>query len=59
MTAMFYLEPLDIMNLDFRDQIQIDNSYWRINEIKGLQSIQGTIDQGGTVQGHREGAIES
>jgi hypothetical protein len=34
MTAMFYLEPLDIMNLDFRDQIQIDNSYWRINEIK-------------------------
>ena len=34
MTAMFYLEPLDIMNLDFRDQIQIDNSYWRINEVK-------------------------
>ena len=34
MTAMFYLEPLDIMNLDFRDQIQVDNSYWRINEIK-------------------------
>jgi hypothetical protein len=34
MTSMFYLEPLDIMNLDFRDQIQIDNSYWRINEIK-------------------------
>ena len=34
MTAMFYLEPLDIMNLDFREQIQIDNSYWRINEIK-------------------------
>jgi hypothetical protein len=34
MTAMFYLEPLDILNLDFRDQIQIDNSYWRINEVK-------------------------
>lgn len=34
MTAMFYLEPLDILNLDFRDQIQVDNSYWRINEVK-------------------------
>jgi len=33
LTAYFYLEPLDIHKLDFRDQIIIDNSYWRINRI--------------------------
>lgn len=33
LTAYFYLEPLDILKLDFRDQIVIDNSYWRINRI--------------------------
>ena len=33
LTAYLYLEPLDIHQLDFRDQIVIDNSYWRINRI--------------------------
>ena len=33
MTAMFYLEPIDINKLDFRDQIVIDNSYWRLNKV--------------------------
>jgi hypothetical protein len=33
MKAYFYLEPQDINKLDFRDQIIIDNSYWRINKI--------------------------
>jgi hypothetical protein len=33
MTAMFYLEPTDINTLDFRDQIIIDNSYWRLNKV--------------------------
>jgi hypothetical protein len=31
--AEFYLTPWDIEKLDFRDQILIDNSYWRINKI--------------------------
>ena len=29
----FYLTPWDISKLDFRDQIIVDNSYWRINKI--------------------------
>ena len=33
LTAYLYLEPLDIHKLDFRDQIVIDNSFWRINKI--------------------------
>ena len=33
MTALFYLEPTDINKLDFRDQIVIDNSYWRLNKV--------------------------
>jgi len=32
-TAYFYLTPSDIHKLDFRDQILIDNSYWRINRV--------------------------
>jgi hypothetical protein len=33
MTGLFYLEPTDINKLDFRDQIVIDNSYWRLNKV--------------------------
>jgi hypothetical protein len=33
MTAYFYLTPLDIQKLDFRDQILIDNSFWRLNKV--------------------------
>ncbi len=33
MTGMFYLTPWDIAKLDFRDQILIDNAYWRINKV--------------------------
>ena len=33
MTAYFTLSPIDIHRLDFRDQILIDNSYWRINKV--------------------------
>jgi hypothetical protein len=33
MKAQFYLEPTDINKLDFRDQIVIDNAYWRLNKI--------------------------
>ena len=29
----FYLNPLDIQRLDFRDQIVVDNAYWRINKV--------------------------
>lgn len=33
LTAMFHLLPTDINQLDFRDQIVIDNSYWRLNKV--------------------------
>ena len=33
MTGEFYLTPFDIQKLDFRDQILIDNSYWRLNKV--------------------------
>lgn len=33
LTAEFYLTPWDIAKLDFRDQIIVDNSYWRINKV--------------------------
>jgi hypothetical protein len=33
MTALFYLDPTDINTLDFRDQIVIDNAYWRLNKV--------------------------
>ena len=29
----FYLTPWDIAKLDFRDQILVDNAYWRLNKI--------------------------
>jgi hypothetical protein len=32
-TGEFYLTPWDIDKLDFRDQIIVDNSYWRINKV--------------------------
>jgi len=34
LTGEFYLTSWDISKLDFRDQILIDNGYWRINNIK-------------------------
>ena len=37
--ASFYLTPKDIAELDFRDIILIDNSYWRINKIKDYDPI--------------------
>lgn len=33
LTGYFNLLPTDINKLDFRDQIIIDNSYWRINKV--------------------------
>lgn len=33
MTAYFYLETIDILKLDFRDTIMIDNQYWRLNRV--------------------------
>lgn len=33
LTAYFNLSPIDINKLDFRDQIIIDNSYWRLNKV--------------------------
>ncbi len=33
LTGMFNLTPWDISKLDFRDQILIDNSYWRLNKV--------------------------
>lgn len=32
-TGYFYLDSVDINQLDFRDQIIVDNSYWRINKV--------------------------
>jgi len=32
-TGEFYLTPWDLQKLDFRDQIIIDNCYWRLNKI--------------------------
>ena len=32
-TGEFYLNPWDIEKLDFRDQILIDNCYWRLNRV--------------------------
>jgi hypothetical protein len=37
--AKFVLKPKDIADLDFRDIILIDNSYWRINNIKDYNPI--------------------
>lgn len=34
LSGEFYLDPWDLQKLDFRDQIIIDNAYWRINNIK-------------------------
>lgn len=33
LTAMFRLDSFDINTLDFRNQILIDNGYWRLNKI--------------------------
>jgi hypothetical protein len=33
MTAEFFLTPWDIAKLDFRDQILVDNCYWRMNKV--------------------------
>jgi hypothetical protein len=33
LTAEFYLTPWDIAKLDFRDQILVDNCYWRLNRV--------------------------
>lgn len=33
LTGYFNLSPIDINQLDFRDQIIIDNSYWRLNKV--------------------------
>lgn len=33
LTGEFYLTSWDISKLDFRDQIIVDNSYWRINKV--------------------------
>jgi len=32
-TGEFYLDPWDMQKLDFRDQIIIDNCYWRLNRV--------------------------
>ena len=34
MTGEFYLDASDIHKLDFRDQILIDNAYWRLNKVR-------------------------
>jgi len=33
MEGHFYLDAFDIEKLDFRDQILIDNTYWRLNKV--------------------------
>lgn len=33
LTGEFYLDPWDLQKLDFRDQIIIDNCYWRLNRV--------------------------
>jgi hypothetical protein len=33
LSASFYLDAWDIAKLDFRDQILLDNSYWRLNKV--------------------------
>jgi hypothetical protein len=33
LTAEFYLDAWDIAKLDFRDQILLENSYWRLNQV--------------------------
>lgn len=39
----FYLTPWDIAKLDFRDQILVDNSYWRINKINDYNPFKDTL----------------
>lgn len=39
MTAYMYLTPFDIGKLDFRDQILIDNTYWRLNKINDYNPL--------------------
>lgn len=33
MVAYFHLKPIDVLKLDFRDIIQIDGVYWRLNRV--------------------------
>ena len=41
----FYLEPMDIHNLDFRDTIVIDNSLWRINNIENYNPFKESLSR--------------
>ena len=43
LTAQFYLDPIDIHKLDFRDQIVIDNSIWRINKIENFNPFNESV----------------
>ena len=43
MVAYFVLSPLDIQKLDFRDQILIDNSYWRINKVMNYNPFDNSL----------------
>lgn len=42
-TGEFYLDPWDIQKLDFRDQILIDNCYWRINKINDYNPFKESL----------------
>ena len=39
----FYLTPWDISKLDFRDQIIVDNAYWRINKISDYNPFKDNL----------------
>lgn len=43
MTGEFYLTAFDIAKLDFRDQILIDNAYWRINKINDYNPFKESL----------------
>ena len=43
MTAHFNLSPLDINKLDFRDEILIGNSYWRLNKVMNYNPFDNSL----------------
>jgi len=43
LTGLFDLTAWDIFKLDFRDQILIDNSYWRINKVSNYNPFKAVL----------------
>ena len=45
LTGMFYLDQWDISKLNFRDQILIDNCYWRLNKVMNYNPFKDDLSK--------------